>query len=451
MSTIELRLLPLKGWKIAMLLAFSLIFFSCDKGEDSFLSLSANEFHFQGEGGKFTFTISSNVSWNITVTDSWVTTDKLEGNGKGSVTIEVSENYSDQDRSTIISVSAGSLSGAITISQGSLLYSEGDVISHQTFSATKASRAVNLVIVGDGFIKDDYYPGGAFDEAAERAIEAFFSVEPFPSYREYFSVYKVVAYSEERGATVQRDFSGPQGPKRQTKNTVFSSILEGGTSTGIDCDEDTVFEYALKVAGMTESELTKTTIVVIINLEVYAGTTIMYLDGRSIALCPMGDTYEEIVYHEGSGHGFGRLMDEYIYYTNQSFPVNEIQTLDQFRQGDAWNFGANLSTTDNRDEVHWKHYFGKTGYGMVGLYEGGALYGKGVWRPEENSCMNDNSPYFNAPSREAIVRRIMSINGVGFDYDTFYAYDKYEPVSVSSPRARSLTSKAPLAPPILKR
>lgn len=445
MSTIKLQLLSLEGWKIAILLVLSVVFFSCDKYEDNFLSLSGNEFHIQGEGGEFTFTISSNASWSIVVADSWVTTDQSSGSGESSVTIEVSGNYSVQDRSTTITVASGSFVETITVSQESLFYSDGEVISFQTFSASNTNKPVNLVILGDGFIEDDYYEGGPFDEAAETAINAFFSVEPFPSYRGYFTVYKVVAYSKERGATIERNFL-TSSQKKQTRNTVFSSVLEGATSTGIECDDEAVFNYVLKIPGMTESELTNTTVIVIINLEVYAGTTILYLDGKSIALCPMGDSYKEVVYHEAAEHGFGRLMDEYIYYANQSYPLSRSQELDYYRQNDIWSFGANLSTTDNRNEVHWKHYFEKNGYEMVGLYEGGDSYGKGIWRPEENSCMNDNTPYFNAPSREAIVKRIMSINGKGFDYDTFYAYDKNESVLLT----RSSISRVPLASPILK-
>lgn len=331
-------------------------------------------------------------------------------------------------------------------------YPDGEVITYQTYSAPDAIRGVNLVVVGDGFIEEDYLENGIFDVAAEKAINAFFSVEPFPTYRKYFTVYKVVAYSEERGATVQRDFTY-SSPKKQSKNTVFGSVLEGGTSTGIDCDDETVFDYALKIPAITEAELANTTIIVIINLDVYAGTTILYLDGESIALCPMGsDTFEEIVYHEAGGHGFGRLLDEYIYYANQTFPADSKLEITQFRQGDVWRFGANLSMTNDRGSVHWKHYFEKSGYEMVGIYEGGGMYGRGVWRPEKNSAMNDNTPYFNAPSREAIVRRIMSINNKAFDYDTFYSRDKINPVSQSTrSKAGTTTVRTPLAPPVLKR
>lgn len=626
--------------KAVMLFIVGFVVFSCS--EDDYLSLSVNELNIPVDGKETTFTIRSNTTWDIVVADSWVNVDQSAGNGEASVTVKIDGNYSDNDRTTILSVSSGALVETISIRQSTnsfslssyeinfdtsgtarelivtansawtlsipdeaawckadvlsgegdsmialiplpyteravregkivfssfnteveliisqdisnespstpaLLtpanasqgvdipvslswtastdadgdevsyflclsldgltwndtitettatqasfssryiseqrtyywkviasdpfggksesrifhftsgetqsYTDGEIITYQTYSAPDATREVNLVVVGDGFIEEDYGRNGAFDVAAEKAISAFFSVEPFPTYREYFTVYKVVAYSEERGATVQSDFAN-SSQKRQNNNTVFGSVLEGGTSTGIDCDDGTVFDYALKIPGITEAELANTTIIVIINLDVYAGTTILYLDGKSIALCPVGrDTFEEIVYHEAGGHGFGRLLDEYIYYANQSYPATSSRELVQFRQGDVWRFGANLSVTNDREIVHWNHYFERDGYEMVGLYEGGGLYGKGVWRPEENSCMNDNTPYFNAPSREAIVRRIMAINNKTFDFDTYYRRDKIESVIQSTRSiAGRTTVRVPLAPPVLKR
>jgi hypothetical protein len=324
-------------------------------------------------------------------------------------------------------------------------YKDGEVITYQTYSAPDVNRGVNLVVVGDGFIAEDYEKSGAFDMAVEKAVDAFFKVEPYPTYRDYFTVYKVVAYSEERGATVENNVAH-SSQKKQTKNTVFNSVLDGGTSTRIDCDKPKVFNCALKIPALTKEELPNTTIIVIINLDVYAGTAHMYSDGSSITLCPMGrDSFEEIVSHEAGGHGFGRLLDEYIYNKNERYPDADRDELVLFRQGDVWSFGANLDVTGKRDEVHWKHYFEKAGYEMVDLFEGGGLYGKGVWRPEQNSCMNDNAPYFNAPSREAIVRRIMKITNKAFDYGDYYRKDKIVPAPT-----RSTAPWIPLAPPVLE-
>ena len=310
-----------------------------------------------------------------------------------------------------------------------------------------APQPVHLIFTGDGFIEEDYQDGGAFDQALETAVNSFFGLEPYASYKDYFRVSAVAAYSQERGATVKSNMTGC---KAQTKNTKFSSTLDGGNSTGIACDYDRVFSYARKVDGVTEADLDNTTVFVIINLNVYAGTCMMLATGRSVSMCPTGSSFGKVVTHEGGGHGFGRLLDEYRYY-NESLPVDEQNFVNSWRASDPY-FGYNISLTGDRELVHWKHYFDMAGYEAVGMYEGAYLYYMGAWRPEYISCMEDNRPYYNAPSREAIVRRIMKASGSTFDYDDFLAKD-----------ARALSSGAvmaaqapvvpydfvPLAPPVL--
>ena len=310
-----------------------------------------------------------------------------------------------------------------------------------------APQPVHLIFTGDGFIEEDYQDGGAFDQALETAVNAFFGLEPYASYKDYFRVSAVAAYSQERGATVKSNMTGC---KAQTKNTKFSSTLEGGNSTGISCDYDRVFSYARKVDGVTEADLDNTTVFVIINLDVYAGTCMMISSGRSVSMCPTGSSFGKVVTHEGGGHGFGRLLDEYRY-EYESLPVDKKNLVNLWRESDPY-FGYNISLTGDRELVHWKHYFDMAGYEAVGMYEGAYLYYMGAWRPEYISCMEDNRPYYNAPSREAIVRRIMKASGSTFDYDDFLAKD-----------ARALSSGAvmaaqapvvpydfvPLAPPVL--
>ncbi len=325
-------------------------------------------------------------------------------------------------------------------------YADGEVVRWQTESAG-APKPVHLVFTGDGFIADDYVEGGAFDQAVETAINALFSLEPYKSYRNYFRISTVAAYSEERGTTILGDKT--DGSKKQTRNTIFESKIEGGNSTGTSCNYDKVFAYAQKVPGVTQEVLNNTTVFVLINQDVYAGTCLMMYTGASVSMCPMGkDSFGPVVQHEGGGHGFGRLLDEYRYY-NEQLPASEKSQLVSWRQGDPY-YGYNISLTADRSQVHWKHYFDRSGYESVGLYEGACLYSLGVWRPEYISCMEDNRPYYNAPSREAIVRRICKASGKTFSLDEFFAKDAGN--SAGAPAAaptRTPEYFVPLAPPIL--
>ncbi|MFI3287229.1 MAG: fimbrillin family protein [Rikenellaceae bacterium] len=327
-------------------------------------------------------------------------------------------------------------------------YADGDVVQWMTESAG-ASSPVHLIIVGDGYIEEDYAVGGAFDQDAQTAINSFFALEPYATYKDYFRVSTVAAFSEERGATVQTTTTYDNVPA-QDKNTVFSSILAGGSSTGISCDYDAVYEYAYKVPGVGLTQIQGTTIIVMINLEVYAGTCMMSSDGKSVSMCPVGSTFSAIVQHEAGGHGFGRLLDEYRYYSS-SLPSSSISTITTFRKYDTY-FGYNIDLTGSTSEVHWKDYFSRDGYGAVDLIEGGYLYYYDVWRPETISCMEDNRGYYNAPSREAMVRRIFSTSGSTFNIDDFIAKDiiKSDPYAASAPYLGAAASDMPhLGEPIL--
>lgn len=335
-------------------------------------------------------------------------------------------------------------------------FSDGEVIEWQHETAG-TQRPVHLVFMGDGFIAEDYVGGGAFEQAMKKAIDAIFSVEPYITYRDYFRVSAVIAHSRERGTTVLKDMGG-LGPGAQTRNTVFSTTLDGGGSTGVNGDANMVFSYARKVPGITEAELSNAVVFVLINVNAYAGTCHVWSKGRAIAYCPMGTmdnggqpAYKSIIVHEGAGHGFGRLLDEYRYYDEpvDDYSRKEFQT---FRNQDPW-YGWNISFTNDRNSVHWKQYFSTPGYTAVGLYEGAMLFTRGVWRPEQVSCMEDNRPYFNAPSREAIVRRIHRISGTNFDFSTFVSKDRVKSDNTGRTagiRGRYAPEKfVPLAPPVL--
>ena len=279
----------------------------------------------------------------------------------------------------------------------------------QIKQATKGD-GVNLFLMGDGFTKEYLAVGGRYEEYMKQAADYFFSIEPYNSYQEYFNVYAIMAESEGEG------IKGENGNRVSTK---FQ--CEYGSGTAITCNDDICFEYAQKVK---EAGTEPMTLIVVLNSEKYAGTTYLYSDGNSIALCPMSrearpNDFEGVVHHEAGGHGFGFLCDEYVYYQRE-MPESRKEDI---RAWQALGFQMNLDFTDNLTEILWKDFIGIDKYKDVGAFEGGYEYRYGVWRPEENSCMNNNIPYFNVQSRRAIVQRIMNLGGEQFVLDNFIAND----------------------------
>jgi hypothetical protein len=88
---------------------------------------------------------------------------------------------------------------------------------------------------------------------------------------------------------------------------------------------------------------------------------------------------------------------------------------------------SNVDVTSDPAKIKWARFLSDSRYkGEVGVFEGGFTYMYDVWRPSENSIMNDNEGGFNAPSRYTIWYRINKLaygkdwNGT---YEDFAAYD----------------------------
>ena len=98
----------------------------------------------------------------------------------------------------------------------------------------------------------------------------------------------------------------------------------------------------------------------------------------------------------------------------------------------------NLSTVSGLHSVPWADFIFDPRYSdEVDVFEGGYGYGRGVFRPEQNSCMNYGVPYYNAPSRLSIMRRIFDYAGENFSMDYFYDHDSKAWGSTSNTRAAS--------------
>ncbi len=269
----------------------------------------------------------------------------------------------------------------------------------------------DLVIMGDGFTSE-YISTGVYQQIMERAMDYFFSIEPYASYREYFNVYSVDVESETEGFPEKVSWGG--------KKSAFE--ISFGDGTAINCNDEIVFEYAYKINDLQDGR--PLTVIVVLNCDKYAGTAYMFTDGSSIALCPMSteeppNDFEGIVHHEAGGHAFGLLCDEYVYY-QKTMPLSRIRDIQEFQE---YGFYLNLDFTDNLSEILWNDFIGLDKYPMVGAYEGGYEYQYGVWRSEENSCMNNNIPYYNVQSRWVIAKRIMDLSGIPFDVQDFIAAD----------------------------
>ena len=388
----------------------------------------------------FSITISEKEEW-IKISNGFSATQQTKGFYlKNIITLEISENPTKEERiaNVIISNQTYNLSDTLTIIQSgnpNEYYSDG---SYKQLQKATKGNGVNLVFMGDGFTKEYLTINGQYEEIMKKAVEYFFSIEPFNSYRDFFTIYMMATESKEEGV------NNENGNKQV--NNKFQSTFGDGAS--ISCNDDLCFEYARKIKELQPDK--PITIIMPLNSNKYAGTTYLYANGNSIALCPISteespNDFEGLVHHEAGGHSFGFLCDEYVYY-NRFIPEIRKQEVREWQQ---LGFQMNIDFTNNLSEILWKDFIGIGKYNHVSAYEGGYEYQYGIWRPEENSCMNDNIPYFNVQSRWSIAQRIMKLAGItDFSVNEFIANDNVPPYI---PSRSAIKDMPPLGQPVWKK
>lgn len=369
----------------------------------------------------------SSAGWSVESKPDWVTVSPSSGTGKTEVTLTVAEQpHGSGDRvgEVVFKLNNEEYRTITTVEQYDYSYGDGDVMTLQ--KSTKGS-GVNLVFMGDCFDALDI-KNGKYLNGINEAVGYFFGVEPYKSYKDYFNVYAVFGVSDDSGVG--------------TVNTIRDAKF--GTSyfeEGLTPNTATTFSYACKAP--INNNVSNSLVVMVVNTEEYAGMTYMWGDGSAIALCPMSRDYypydfRGIVQHEAGGHGFGKLGDEYIY--SNAFIQSCIcphKHVDEFEMGKSFGWYKNLSLSGNMYDVPWSHMILHPTYSdKVDIYEGGFYHTRGVFRSEPNSCMNNNIPYYNAISRQAIVEYIKKHSGEPFRLEDFYANDVLD----ASLLTRSLTT-----------
>ena len=314
----------------------------------------------------------------------------------------------------------------------------------------KKGNGVPIVIMGDGFLDRDIM-SGKYREATNKAIDGLFSMHPMKALKDYFDVYEVNAVSYNDYFT-------------STSSTAFSSRFTSFTSTEIKGDDSKVKEYAKK--AIDEKRIDDALIIVLINDNRYAGTCSMCMDskesdipnGNSIAYVPLSESNEEqmmfstVLCHEAIGHGFAKLADEYDNIIYEKIPDDEKQDIINRQKAGGYR---NVALDPDVTKSYWADFAADSRYNSerLGCYEGGATYALGVYRPTENSIMNDNIGGFNVAGRVMIYKRCMKIalgKSWNFNLADFITFDLENGKATSNKRnapAKRSRNFRPLAAP----
>ena len=355
--------------------------------------------------------------WSVETCPEWVTVEPMSGTGKMDVTVTVNT----------LANGAGKRSGEVkflldgrdyrstmTVEQYDYQYSDGDMITLQ--EATKGD-GVNIVLVGDCFDAKDISEG-KYLKAIQDAYGYFFDIEPYLTYKDYFNVYGVFGMSADSG----------MGTVNTIREARFGSQYT--LNEGVSPDFETTFAAAC--LAPIDDDVARTLIIMIENSSDYSGLCYMWGDGSAVAVVPMSSDpapydFRGLVHHEAGGHGFGKLADEYIYHNAfiQSCTCLCCSHDKELRAMQSYGFYQNVSLTGSMKDVPWAHMIYDPQYSnTVDVYEGAFFHSRGVFRSEPTSCMHNNIPYYNAISREAMVKRIKKYAGEEYSFEDFKANDK---------------------------
>ena len=300
-------------------------------------------------------------------------------------------------------------------------YSNGKKVELNKATAACANY-FNIVILGDGYKKRDLLVGGRFEKRARSAMDSFFAIEPYTTFKNRFNVYMVAYESKEEGTDIRS--SGI------SKDTYFNSYCIGGGNTVAYADVDKVTNVVKYAVGSDDEVYYRSIAILLINTDEQAGSTGYPFQGYKsgwpngyasfaiAALAANSTGTNGLIKHEAGGHAFGRLADEY--YSSDTASSSKKDELNNWH-AKGWYWNVNPKNSGNYYKFTNSDYSSEVGY-----IEGAWGYQYGIYRPTLGGMMQNNTGVFNAPSRHAIYHRIIteSEGASAYSWQKFLDYDK---------------------------
>ena len=373
--------------------------------------------------------INAEGEWEVASKPDWCEVSPASGNKKTEVILTIkgmAKTADSREGKVVFRLKDKDYTHECSVSQYGYEYGEDEWITLQ--KATKGNKGgINIVLLGDGFNAKDI-ASGEYLKDIKQEVEYFFGIEPYKTYRDYFNVYTAIPLSTESGV----------GTVNTIRYNRFNTTFTGGV--GLKADYDEIFDYALGAPTVNKGNLNQTLIIIVPNSTDYGGICQMWPDGSAIAFCPKS-TYgyplntRGVIQHEAGGHGFGKLGDEYIYHNAfiDACGCSCCGHVLEFNAAKSLGWYDNLELTGKMHSVGWSHLIFDDRYSdIVDIYEGGYMHNRGVFRSEQNSCMNNDIPYYSTISRESIVKRIKAYAGETYSFEDFVKNDKRDAGIVES-------------------
>ena len=365
--------------------------------------------------------VRSEGEWEVTECPDWCRLSQTSSDVRTTeITIKVDASDSPRDGEIVFSLKGSGYQTTCHVEQ--YVAEEAEDVEIVLQKATEGTREIPLFIVGDGFTAQQIAEG-TYLETVKKRMEEFFAIEPYKTYRNYFTVTTALAVSPEEG------ISSVQTPVINKFNTT------DGSPYGFQCDYDALRRYVKSVSAVISDEnIGNSLILVAMNQNTFGGHTQIFDDGLTVCFIPESpfdypyDTRGLVQYYTG-GKGFGRLADEGVEHQDfiKACTCPGCNRINEYYIGRAKGWYGNVSLTATMSTVPWNHLIFDSHYSdIVDVVEGGYYHGRGIFRSESQSCMNTYIQYYNTISRELIVRRIMELAGETYSFEKFVSRDSRE-------------------------
>ncbi len=355
--------------------------------------------------------VRSEGAWEITECPSWVTVSPSSSDDKKTeVTVTVHANSGGtREGKIVLKLKKHDYTTYTDVKQVAAEVKEEQMFTLQT--ASKGSKAIPIFLVGEGYNAEDIASGLYLNDMKEQ-MEHIFSIEPMKSYREYFTVSTAIACSPESGIDGLRKF--------QSSN-------------------DLVLKYAQQYGvGINGNEGNSTILVLCNSINTGVNGTALYDSNyRGLAIswvAKSNDVYpfdqRGFILRELVGTAFGKLGPEQVNHFTfmKACGCPGCNMTEQFEHNRSLGWWQNVSISGKLSELPWYHLIFDEKYAKyVDAYEGSMNHSRGTYRSENASVMgNQFIPYFNAISREILVKSIMEASSGTFDFNTWKQNDKIE-------------------------
>lgn len=385
------------------------------------LGLSMPEVTCLNKGIDRSLMVRAEGAWEIAEKPDWVTVTPDHAGYKEEVTIKVaamSQGAGSREGRVVFRLKDSGYTNYLTVRQYDYAGQEDKEIVLQTASGN--GKAIPVFIVGEGYGAESIV-NGDYMKRVHETVEQLFSIEPYKTYRNMFTVSTAVALSSDNGAS----------DILTAKETKFSMYFPQISPENVNELRD----YAKRVSeNVSDANIGKALIIVLSNYNAFNGGYTIDNDGCSVACVGISDNdapfdNRGLVLRYAGGNAFGGLADETV---NHNYFIKNCLVLTcgeflNYKMMKLRGLFENVTTSGKISESPWRDFMFHPKYRqIVDMYEGGCNHLRGVWRSEAQSVMSTYIPYYNTMSRYAIYRQIMRRAGLNASLDDFIANDKIE-------------------------